>query len=240
MDENNVQNNEKLNVEEIKKKAVETAKEVKETVKNTDIKKDVNATTGFIKNFFRKPIGEIDTVTKSSKNEFLKIAIIILAVWLIAELIGAIINVFQSYSVVSTLYSSFAIFLRNSVNNIFSVVKAVVTPFISLAILCGIIYAINRNKKKSFITVVTSIIVAKIPVVLATVVELLNIFGSQVYKIVSPFTGFCSILSTVLVYFAIKSLSDEKDDNSAIKKFAIVMGIFYIVKFVFSFFGLSI
>lgn len=39
MEEN--QNNEKLDTNEIKKEAVDTAKEVKEAVKNADIKKDV-------------------------------------------------------------------------------------------------------------------------------------------------------------------------------------------------------
>ena len=240
MDENNAQNNEQINAEEIKKEAQETVKEVKEAVKNADIKKEVNAVTDFFKNFFKNPIGKIDNVAKSSKNQFLKLAIIILVVWLVADFIGAVVNVFQSYSLVSSLYSSFGTFLKNSVNNVFSVIKTVVTPFISLALLCGIIYVVTKNSKKPFMNVVYSVVVAKIPVVLATVVGLLDIFGSQVYKIVNPFTSFCSILSTVLVYFAIKSLSDEKDDNSAIKKFAIVMGIFYIVKFVVSFFGLYI
>lgn len=240
MDENNVQNNEQVNTEELKKEAQETVKEVKEAVKNTNIKKEVNAVTEFIKNFFKNPIREIDNAAKSSKNQFLKLAIIILVIWLVAEFIGAVINVFQSYSLVSSLYNSFGTFLKTSVNNIFSVIKAVITPFISLALLCGIIYVVTKNSKKPFMNVVYSVAVAKIPVVLATVVGLSDIFGSQVYKILNPFTSFCSILSTVLVYFAIKSLSDEKDDNVAIKKFAIVMGIFYIVKFVFSFFGLYI
>lgn len=240
MDENDVQNNEQVNAEELKKEAQETVKEVKEAVKNTNIKKEVNAVTEFIKNFFKNPIREIDNVSNSSKNQFLKLAIIILVIWLVAEFIGAVINVFQSYSLVSSLYNSFGTFLKTSVNNIFSVIKIVITPFISLALLCGIIYVVTKNSKKPFMNVVYSVAVAKIPVVLATVVGLLDIFGSQVYKILNPFTSLCSILSTVLVYFAIKSLSNEKDNNVAIKKFAIVMGIFYIIKFVVSFFGIYI
>lgn len=240
MDENNVQNNEQVNAEELKKEAQETVKEVKEAIKNTDIKKEVNAITDFFKNFFKNPIGKIDNVANSSKNQFLKLAIVILVVWLVAEFIGAVINVFQSYSLVSSLYNSFGTFLKTSVNNIFSVIKTVITPVISLSLLCGIIYVVTKNSKKPFMNVVYSVSVAKIPVILASVVGLLDIFGSQVYKILNPFTSFCSILSTVLVYFAIKSLSNEKDDNVAIKKFAIVMGIFYIVKFVVSFFGLYI
>lgn len=239
MEENKNQNNEAINAEEIKKEASETAKEVKEAVKSADIKKDVNATKGFISNLFKNPIQEIETVAKSSKNEFLKIAIVVLVIWLAAVLIGAIIDIFQSYSLVSSLYTSFGTFLKNSVNNVFSVVKAIITPLLSLVVLCGIVYLMSKDKKKPFLNVATSIVIAKIPVVLASVVGLLGNF-SQVYKITSPFSAFCSVISTVLVYFSIKALYGETEDNSFIKKFTIIMGIFYIARFIISFFGIYI
>lgn len=238
MEEN--QNNEKINAEEIKKEAASTAQEVKEAVKNTDIKKDVNATKGFISNFLKNPVQEIETVANSSKNQFLKIAIVVLVIWLVATFIGEVIDIFQSYSYVSSLYTSFGTFLKNSVNNVLSVIKAVITPLLSLVVLSGIVYLMEKDKKKPFIQVATSMIIAKIPVVLASVVSLLEIFGNQVYKITSPFSVFCSVISTVLLYFTMKALYGEKEDNNFIKKFAIIMGIFYIVRFVISFFGMYI
>lgn len=240
MDENNEQNNEKINTEEIKKEATETAKEVKETLKNTDIKKDVNVIKGFITKFFKNPIYEIESVAKSSKNQFLKVGIIVLAIWLVSILLGELIDIFQSYSFVSNLYINFGTFFKNSVNNLFSVVKAILTPLVSLAVLSGIIYVMAKDNKKPFLNVAISVVIAKIPVVLASVVSLLNVFGSQVYKIVNPFSSFCSIISTILIYFTIKALYEEKEDNTFIKKFAIIMGIFYIVKFIISFFGIYI
>lgn len=233
-------NNEKINTEEIKMEAESAAKEVKEAVKNADIKKDVTATKGFISNFFKNPIQEIESVANSSKNQFLKIAIIVLVIWLVATFIGKVIDIFQSYSYVSNMYINFGTFLKTSVNNIFSVIKAVITPLLSLAILSGIIYIMLKDKKKPFIQVATSIVIAKIPVVLATVVSLLEIFGNQVYKITSPFSSFCSMISTVLLYFTIKALYGEKEDNNFIKKFAIIIGIFFIVRFIISFFGIYI
>lgn len=238
MEEN--QNNEKINTEEIKKEATNTVQEVKETVKNADIKEDVNAAKGFISNFFKNPIQEIETVANSSKNQFLKIAIVVLVVWLVATFIGEVIDIFQSYSYVSSLYTSFGTFLKNSVNNVLSVIKAIITPLLSLIVLSGIVYLMKKDKKKPFIQVATSIIIAKIPVVLASIVTLLEIFGNQVYKITSPFSAFCNVISTVLLYFTMKSLYSEKEDNNFIKKFAIIMGIFYIVKFVISFFEIYI
>ena len=233
-------NNEKIDTEEIKMEAESAAKEVKEAVKNADIKKDVNATKGFISNFFKNPIQDIESVANSSKNQFLKIAIIVLVIWLVATFIGKVIDIFQSYSYVSNMYINFGTFLKTSVNNIFSVIKAVITPLLSLIVLSGIIYMMAKDKKKPFIQVATSIVIAKIPVVLATVVSLLEIFGNQVYKITNPFSSFCSVISTVLLYFTIKSLYGEKEDNNFIKKFAIIIGIFYIVRFIISFFGIYI
>lgn len=238
MEEN--QNNEKLDANEIKKEAVDTAKEVKEAVKNADIKKDVGIAKGFLSNLFKNPVQEIETVSNSPKNEFLKIAIIILAIWLVCIFVGAIINIFQSYAIVSSMYSNFGTFLRTSVNNVFSVVRAVISPLLSLIVLSVIVYLMAKNRKKPFIHVVTSIMVAEIPIVLASVVDLLKLFGNQVHKITSPFSAFCSVISTILLYFTIKTLYGEKEDNHFIKKFAIIMAIFYIVRFMISFLGVSI
>lgn len=225
--------------EELKKEAVDTAKEVKEAVKNTDIKQDVNKTKGFLSNLFKNPIKEIETVANSSKNEFLKIAIIILVVWLVAIFINSIIGVFHSYSLVSSMYTNFGTFFRTSVKNVSSVIKSVITPIVSLAVLSGIVYIMQKENKKSFVQTLSAIIIAKIPVVTASVVALLGNID-QFYKLTSQFSGFCSILSTVLVYFTVKALYGQKEDNTFIKKYALIMGIFYIVRFVLTFLGLYI
>lgn len=215
-----------------------------ETIKTEEVKKEntdtVNEAKGFVSNLFKNPIQEIEKVATSSKNQFLKIAIVVFVIWLVVTFISSVISVFQSYSLVSGLYGNFATFLRNSVSNIFSVIKSVVTPIISLAVLSGITYIMAKDKKKPFVQVVKSIVIAKIPVVIATIAELLELFGNQVYKIVNPFSGFCSILSTILLYFTIRALYEDKDDNHFVKRFAIVMGIFYIAKFIISFFSINI
>lgn len=237
MEENN-QNNQ-INTEEIKKEAINTANEVKESLKNTDIKKDANAAKGFVSNFIKNPIQEINNVV-NSKNQFLKIAIIILAVWVVATLVAEIISIFQSYSYLYSSYTTVERFFKNAFSNIVSIVKSIIAPVLSLVVLSGATYFMAKDKKKPFINIATSLMIAKIPVVLASVVSLLGILGNQVYKITSPFSSFCSIISTVLVYFTIKALYSETDDNTFIKKFAIIMGIFYIAKFVINFLGIYI
>ena len=218
MEENNNQN---ANTEEVKKETTDKAK-------------------GFVSNLFKNPIDQIEKIATSPKNQFLKVAIIVLVIWLVIIFVNSVINVLQSYSIVSSLYTNFGTFLRNSVSNIFSVIKSVATPILSVVILSGIIYIMAKNKKKPFVQIITSVVIAKIPVVISTIAGLFEILGDQVYKIVNPFSGFCNILSTILIYFTIRALYEEKDDNHFIKTFAIIMGIFYIVKFVISFFGISI
>lgn len=238
MEENN-QNNEKISTDAIKKEAVDTANQVKETLKNTDLKKDANEAKGFVSNFFKNPINEIENVVNSSKNQFLKIAIIVLVVWLVAVLVDQIITTVSYY----TSYSSsltIGTFFNRAFSNVLSLVKAVVAPVLSVVVISAISYFMSKDKKHSFIQTATSVVMAKIPVVIAAVVSLLDVIGSQVYKITGPFSGFCSIISVVLLYFTLKSLNGEKEDNTFMKKFAIIMGIFYVAKFIINFFGINI
>ena len=240
MEENNQnnQNNEKITTEEIKQEAVNTANQVKETLKNTDLKQDANATKGFVSNLFKNPIQEIEKVATSTKNEFLKIAIIVFVVWIVATLIGEIVGIFKSYSYYSCLYTTVGSFFKSSVNNVLSVVKGVLAPVLSVVALSAIAYFMGKDKKKPFINVATSVIVAKIPVVIAEIVSLLTLFSSQVSRLTSPFASFCSIISTILLYFTLKSMYEEKEDNTFVKKFAIIMGIYYVVRFIISFLGI--
>ena len=121
-----------------------------------------------------------------------------------------------------------------------NIIKDLLVPILTLLVLAVSIYLINNKNKKSFLTILITVIIAKIPVVIATVVSLLNIINSSVSKLTTPFSGFCNIISTVLLYFGTKSLFEEKEDNKFIKKFAAVMGIYYLAKFILTFFGLYI
>ena len=237
MDENN-QSNEGLNTEKLKKEAANTASQVKETFKNADFKKDANETKGFLSSFIKNPIDEIEVVANSSKNNFLKITIIILAIWLVAIFIGECIDIARFHP--STMQLSLGEFLRDSAYSFWSIIKALIAPILSIAILSSIIYFTLKENKKPFTTIASSIVVAKIPVVLASVVSILEVCGNQVYKLTNPFSGFCSIISTILLYFTLKALFGKNNDSLFIKKFAIIIGIYYIAKFIISFFGISI
>ena len=52
----------KVNTEEIKKETVETAKQVKDSIKNVDIKNDAKEATGFVSAMFKDPFAKIKEI----------------------------------------------------------------------------------------------------------------------------------------------------------------------------------
>lgn len=236
--QSNANNDAQFNVsaEDLKRETSETVNQVKETIKNVDLKKDSKEAKGFLSSFFKNPLGELKKVTSDSSNKFLKIAIIVLVIWLVAILASNIISVASRYLFSS--YGSFSYFFKNLFSNLLSIIKALVAPIISVAVLSGLVYGFKKNKDKSFVSIFSGVLVAKIPVVAATVVSLLTIISSKISSITSQFSLFCNILSTVLLYFAIKNLSDETENDAYFWKFALIMGIFYVVRFLFTFLGI--
>lgn len=222
--------------EELKNETKQTVEQIKETIKSTDLKKDSKAAKGFFSSFFKNPLEEVEKCASDNKSSFLKIAIITLLVWLIALFISQVFSIANRY--IFGVYGSFSYFFRNLLPNILDIIKVLVAPIISIAVLSGLIYIFNKKKDKSFLTIASTIVLAHIPVVIADIVNLLVIFGSGISKITSHFSSFCSVLYTVLLFFAIKDLSGETENKSYFWKFALIMGIFYVVKFIFSYLGI--
>lgn len=224
-----------INTEELKKETAQTVKEVKDTIKNTNFKADTKVAKGFFKDFFKNPIEELKKVASDSKNSFLKIAIIILVAWLVIILVTDIFAILNTY--LFGYLGSFSYFFRHLFANILNIVKDLIAPIISIATISGLTYLFNKNKNKSFITIINTVLIAKIPVIIATLVSALTIISSKIITLTSLFSGFCNMLSTVLLYFGIKELLGEEENKSCFWKFTLIIGIFYIVKLVFSYLG---
>ena len=233
----NVQNNSSINKEEIKSEVKDTVSGVKEAVKSTNLKDEANAAKNFFSNFFKTPYTEMKKIVSSPKS-FLKIAIIVFVVWVVAELIDGIISVADSYSY--SYYANIFSYMRSSLRDLFDILWALLGPAIIVALLSVIIYLFMKEKKKSYLTIMTTIVAAKIPVILASVVSLLGSISTEILKITNSFSNICSVVSTVLVYFAIKALYDEEDDNKVAKTFLITMAIYYGILLILKFFNIYI
>ena len=222
--------------EDLKKESKETVNEVKNTFKNTDLKKDSQAAKGFFTAFFKNPLGTLKNVAADSKNSFLKIAIIVLVIWLVAIFLLGMIGMAKNY--LFGAFGSFERFFNNLFSNMFDILKDLIAPIITVAVLSGLVYGFKKQKNKSFLTIASAIVIAKIPVVIASIASLLTLISSSVSKLTSPFSGFCSVLSTVLLYFAIRDLSDESENKTYFWRFALIIGIYYVIDFVLSFLGI--
>lgn len=211
--------------DQIKNETVKTAKEVKETIKNVDIKKDAKATTGFITEMVKNPLLRFKEIAEDKEHKDFKFAVLLVIVWMI---VAGIVSL--------TGYYSFESFFKYNVGeHILALIKTIIAPLIGLVVMSAIVFIMNKNNKKSFITVFTALTAAKIPTIVARVLYLLTLISSSMTKILSPISSFAYVISTVFTFFAIKSLFGEEDNSKFLKTFVIVEAIFYVASFLISY-----
>lgn len=210
--------------EELKKEATETVNNVKDTIKNTNIKADSIETKNFIKEMLSKPATKLKEVVEDTSGKTLKYALIILAVWLVAIVIGKIIG---------------GVFNMKFGEALWRIATSVISPVLGILIFSVLVLLFNKKNKKSLTTIISTITIAKVPTALAAVISLLNNIPGQVYKITSPISTFCSVLTVVLMYLATKGILNKKDDE-AIKTFVIIEALYLVVNFVLGFINLYI
>ena len=214
--------------EDLKKEASSTISEVKDTIKNVNFKEDTAETKKFVTSFFKTPMDELKNITNSSEKQYKKVAMILLSLWIAIILLSNIFSIISRLNTFSYLYSNnFKYFLQ--------IVLDLLTPIFIVVLLGGIIFFFNKKEKKSFLTIASSVIVAKIPVIVAEAISLLTFISSDMSRITSTFSSFCSVISTVLLYFAVKSNYNEDDDNKVLKSFVIIMAVYYIIAFFMKF-----
>lgn len=237
MEENN-EEQKVNNTEEIKQEVKETVTETKEQPRTTNVKKDYSASKNFFKNIFKTPYDEIKNVAKSPKSYFI-IILVSFITWVVAELIGGIISLIRNM-VSFSWYSNIFSYLADSFIDIVGFFFTILGPAIIIAALSLIIYLFMKNKKKNYITIASTLIVAYIPVITSSIISLLGYINTYVARFTNTYANFCSVITAVLTYFAIKALYSEEDDNKATITYLIVMGIYFAFVLVLRLFGISI
>lgn len=237
MEENN-EEQKVNNTEEIKQEVKETVTETKEQPRTTNVKKDYSASKNFFKNIFKTPYDEIKNVAKSPKSYFI-IILVSFITWVVAELIGGIISLIRNM-VSFSWYSNIFSYLADSFIDIVGFFFTILGPAIIIAALSLIIYLFMKNKKKNYITIASTLILAYIPVITSSIISLLGYINTYVARFTNTYANFCSVITAVLTYFAIKALYSEEDDNKATITYLIVMGIYFAFVLVLRLFGISI
>lgn len=230
MGENN-QNN--VNAEDIKKEAKETVNQVKDSFKNVNMKEETEKTKNYFTRFLKEPFTVIKEIANDKTNSFFKTAIVLLVVWIVVSVLIAVVGLITSLFSTISIWG-FEYVFQTIFRNILNIVKSLIIPIISVAVLSGAIYFTNTKNKKSFLTTAVTVIAAKIPVIAGEVISILTIIP-YASRIVSPVSGLLGLVSTVLTFFAIKELNEENSNDEAVKKFLFAEGIYYIAKFILSF-----
>ena len=230
--ENQNQNQEEVrqeasaSAEEFKSETVDAVNQVKESMKNVNVKEDAKATQGFVTEMFKNPLGKIKEIANDNSNKYFKTAIILVIVWTVAVLLGSI----------SFKYFTWKLFGKSILNYL----KILVAPVLSVIVMSVIIFFMNKKSKKSLVTVLTTVTTANIPVIIASVINLLTLFSYNVSKITNKITSLCSIISVVFMFFAIRNLYGEKEEKTAFKNFVIIEAIYIVVAFIISYLGIGI
>lgn len=229
MEENekvNEQNEQQVNNDgELKKQAAETLKETKEQMKNINFKEEAQKGKGLLRKLFGKPIETIKEIVEDDKNQFYKTALIIIIAWVVLILLHRIID-FIIYD-----YYKF---------EVLATIKSMLSPILEILAMAIIIHVLNKNNKQPLTKSITTVAIAKVPLVISIVLGYLTYISSNVRYITNPISSLLSVISTVLMFFVVKESFKEEENEKALKVFIKIEAIYYIVAFAFSFLGISL
>ena len=209
-----------IDTEELKNETKEVIDQVKENMKNVDIKEEAKATKGFVSEMLKNPLSKIHEIANDGANKFFKTGIVLVILWTIVELIGGL----------SILFSEYGVWYKN----LLSFIKIGLRPIVSILVMAFILLWLNKKEKKSLTTYITTIATVKLPIIVADLLSLLTLIGSGISMITGKIYTFANHISIILLFFAIKSLSNEKDDKNAFRKFVIVEALTSFPKFLVS------
>jgi len=215
-------NNEKYNTEDIKKGAQDAFNETKEVFKNLDVKSEAKATEGFLKDFIKNPLDAVNTSVSGGSKNF-TLAVILVAIWIAAAFI-----------------IQFVQFVRFNHVGFLSIIQAIVGPALSIIVLSGIVMVFNKDTNKSITDLITIITITRIPIIAVTVLNILSVISIQFFRLTSPVSTFASVISTILLYFAVKKTLGEENDSKFFITFAKIYGLFVVLRFLLTFLEIGI
>ena len=155
--------NEKISVdtEDLKNETRETVNQVKETIKNVDLKNDAEATKGFVKEMFSNPIEAVKRAANGEEGIFKK-AIIIMLVYMISTAVYQIL-----YSI---RYNGITSILKSIVN----IITGTLNPLIGIILLSVVVYLMSKKDDKSLVNVISTMVVAAVPMVLDSILDIIR------------------------------------------------------------------
>lgn len=203
-------NEEKFSVdtEQLKNETKETVNQVKDSIKNVDLKKDAEETKGFLKEMFSNPFEAVRRVAEDEENVLSKV-IVLMIMWIAATLIAGVIGLMKYR------YSGIG-------NNIMKLVSYILNPVFYVTVPAIIILIMNKNNRKSLITIISTLVIAGVPVILIRIIDIVEVLVSGISIISGPVSTMLSVIAIILEYVGMKDLFAQKENNEFIKKYAII------------------
>lgn len=206
-----------IDKENLKNETKETVNQVKDTFKNVDINKEAKETKSFLKEMLVSPFEKISNIAEGKEDAFKK-AMVLLVINIAAALVIALINAFKySYGTIG--------------NKIWSFVVAAINPIWVLAVPSIIILIINKNNKKPLTTIISTLVIANVPSILACVIGIISTILPALYIVTSPLSTTLGIISTILEFVGMRTLFGEEKE-SFITKFAIIQFITSLILYI--------
>lgn len=228
MEENNDEFKQKVSAstDDLKNETADTVRQVKENMKNVNVKEEAQAAKGFIGEMIKNPLGKINEIANDASSKYFKTAIILVIVWMVVSLL----------EVISFKYFSF----RTLGSTLLSYIKTILAPLVSVVVMAVIIFLFNNKSKKSLITVLTTVVTANLPIIIGDVIGLLTIISSNISPITTKVSSLAYIISVAFMYFSIKALCGEEDESSAFNKFLVIEALYIAVAFIVRYLGIYI
>lgn len=195
--------------EELKNETKETVNQVKDSIKKVNLKKDTEATKGLLLEMLSNPFEAVRKVAEEKENVFSKV-IFLMIIWIAASVIAGVITLIK--------YGKFS----NVLGNIMDFISYVLRPIFVVVVPAIIILIMNKENKKSLITVISTLVIASVPTIISRVINIITVLVTGVSIITSPIASMLSGITTVLTYFGMKDLFAEEEHKSFIKKYAII------------------
>lgn len=189
--------------------------------KNKEIKENI---IDIIKN----PIDKIEYVANESSSRFFKIAIVLILFWMTMLFIGSYYYTIRYWGVARIF------------KDILSVLKTILAPVIGIVVSAVIVLVLNKNNRKSFATIISTLTFAKIPVIITSIFALITIISKNLITIVALIESLCLIISSVLEYFAFKKLFGEESDKVFFGKYILIRLIYTGVSIIVMLLGIGI
>jgi len=210
--------------------SAEAVSQIKNVVKNVNIKEETANAKGFFADMFSNPIGAIKSIPESG-GKHLNIALVVMVIWVAASFINALFSTF--------FVRLFGWNFGNFLQQIARVVTSTISPIFIVLALSAATYVFFKSRIDKFMPLVITIAIASAPQAIAAVLRIITSLIPGSFAVVGSINALLYLISIVLVYFGIKAFSDQ-DDESFFKNFVLIQCMYFAARIVLNAFGILI